>query len=181
MAATKYIFSILFILCTLTFLSAQETVQWMSFEEAIEAHKHEPKKIFVDMYTDWCGWCKKMDAETFQQEDIASYLNEHYYAVKFNAESKEDIEFQNVVYSYVKQGSRGYHEFAIKLAERLERLSFPTVVFIDENLNVIQPLAGFMKPEQFKPIVSFIAENHYLRTPWKKYEQEFKGLTSSGN
>ena len=171
----------LFSLLLCPVLQAQDNVQWMSFEEAVEASERIPKKIMVDMYTDWCGWCKKMDSETYQNPEIAHYINENFYPVKFNAESKEDVLFQNVVFSFVKQGNRGYHELAVKLSERLGRLSFPTVVFIDENLNIIQPLAGFLKPEQFKTIVSYIAEDHYLRTPWKKYEDNFEGLASPRN
>ena len=52
-------------------------VKWMTFEEAIEAQKTEPRLVFVDVYTDWCGWCKKMDAGTFNQSDVAKLLNEN--------------------------------------------------------------------------------------------------------
>ena len=71
---------------------ATSAVNWMSWEDAIaalEADKkagRKGKKIFVDIYTDWCGWCKKMDKETFQVPKIAAYLNQHFYPVKFNAE-----------------------------------------------------------------------------------------------
>lgn len=163
-------------LTSIASLSAQEQVTWMTIGQALEAHQKQPKKIFIDMYTDWCGWCKRMDKSTFQNEEIARYINEHYYPVKFNAETREDIRFRNETYSFVQQGKRGYHELAVKLSERLGKLSFPTVVFIDEDLNIIQPLAGFMEPEQFAPILSYIAEGHYMRTPWKKYQSNFSGL-----
>ena len=65
-----------------------EKVQWMSFEEAVAKNKLEPKKIFVDVYTDWCGWCKKMDAGTFNNPVVAKYLNEKYYNVKLDAEGQ---------------------------------------------------------------------------------------------
>ena len=73
--------------------AADSKVQWMTFEEAIEANKDNPRKIFVDIYTDWCGWCKKMDAQTFNHPDIASYMNDNYYNVKFNAEQKGEVVF----------------------------------------------------------------------------------------
>lgn len=148
----------------------------MTFEQAIEAHDQQAKKIFVDMYTDWCGWCKKMDEATFQQPHIAQYINEHYYPVKFNAESTEDIEFMGEVYSFVQQGQRGYHELAVKLSERLGKLSFPTVVFIAEDLSIIQPLAGFLSPEDFEPIIQYIAEDHYQKVPWKKYQSTYERM-----
>ncbi|TVQ47660.1 MAG: DUF255 domain-containing protein [Saprospirales bacterium] len=169
-------FLVNFLLLSTTFISAQEKVNWMSFEEAIAAHERVPKKIIIDMYTDWCGWCKRMDESTFGDESIARYINENFYAVKFNAESRNDIHFRNEKYSFIQKGNRGHHEFAIKLSERLGRLSFPTIVFLDEDLNIIQPIAGFIGPEQFAPIIFYIAGGHYLQTPWKQFEKKFDGL-----
>ena len=66
----------------------------MTIEEAyaLTTAEESPKKIFIDVYTDWCGWCKRMDKATFQRPEVATYMNEHFYNVKFNAEQKEDIE-----------------------------------------------------------------------------------------
>ncbi len=77
------------VLCS-TIGLAQEKIKWMSIEEAYELTLTEehPKKIFIDVYTDWCGWCKRMDKATFQNEEVAAYMNMHYYNVKFDAEQK---------------------------------------------------------------------------------------------
>ena len=90
---------------------AQEKIQWMSIEKAYELTQSEekPKKIFIDVYTDWCGWCKRMDKATFQKPEVAAYMNEHYYNVKFNAEQKEDITILNNTFTFIAQGQRGYH------------------------------------------------------------------------
>ena len=157
-------------------LSAQEKVNWMTFEEALKLQELDPRKIFIDMYTDWCGWCKRMDKETFQNDEIARYINQNFYPVKFNAETKNDIKFQNETYSFIQQGGRAYHELAVKLSERLGRLSYPTVIFMDENLDIIQPIAGFLDVEQFAPIISYIAGEHYLQTPWKQFQSNFSHL-----
>ena len=84
---------------------AQEKIQWMSIEKAYELTQSEenPKKIFIDVYTDWCGWCKRMDKATFQKPEVAAYMNEHYYNVKFNAEQKEDITILNNTFTFVAQ------------------------------------------------------------------------------
>lgn len=68
-------------------------VRWYSWDEAVKANTLKKKKIFIDVYTDWCGWCKTMDRETFSNDDVANYLNENFYPVKLNAEQKEDIYF----------------------------------------------------------------------------------------
>lgn len=149
----------------------ESPVNWMSFEEAVEKSKTEKKKIFIDVYTDWCGWCKVMDKNTFSQEDIAKYLNENYYPVKLDAEQKEDIEFRGQTFKYVPSGRRGYHQLAAALLNN--KLSYPTVVFLDEEFNMIQPLAGYQKPEQFEPIIKFIGGDHYKTTKWEEWMKDF--------
>ena len=76
-------------------VSAQQ-VEWMSWEEAVALAEsgQQSKKIFVDVYTDWCGWCKRMDATTFQDPKVVAHMNKHFYAVKFNAQQKEEIEYK---------------------------------------------------------------------------------------
>lgn len=87
----------------------------------------DKKKIVVDIYTDWCGWCKRMDASTFQDPKVIKAINKNFYAVKFNAEQKEDINFKSKVYQFVPQGNRGYHSLAAEITQG--RLSYPTFVF----------------------------------------------------
>jgi len=149
----------------------------MTWEEAIAKNKIEPKKIFIDVYTDWCGWCKKMDKATFQQDDIARYMNEHYYSVKFDAEQKEDIYFKEKNYKYVSQGKRGYHELAAAMLRG--KLSYPTVIFLDEGMNMIQPIPGFQNPSNFELIMTYFAEDHFKNTPWKKYTQTYKSAINA--
>lgn len=156
-------------------LTAQTTVKWLTWEEAIEKSKTEKKKFFVDIYTDWCGWCKKMDASTFSQSDIAKYLNKHFYPIKFDAEQKEDIRFNNKTYKFIPTGRRGYHELAAEIT--LGRLSYPTIVFLDENLEIIQPIPGYRDPESFRMIMEYFAGDHQKDTPWKQFVNNY----SSGN
>ncbi len=155
-----------------SFRPAASNVQWITFEEAVERSKTEKKKIFVDVYTDWCGWCKVMDKNTFNNPEIARYLNENFYPVKFNAEQREDITFRDYTFKFVPSGGRGYHELAASLLNN--KLSYPTVVFLDEDFNMIQPLPGYQKPHQFEKIVKFIGGNHFKSTSWKEWEKSFE-------
>lgn len=157
----------------------QNKVEWVTWEEAQLKSKTEKKKVFVDVYTEWCGWCKKMDKATFQEADVASYLNEHYYAIKFDAESKKDIELNGKVYKYVKSGKRGYHELALEIMKG--KLSYPTIVFIDENMDVLQPIPGYRGPKEFKMMMTYFAGDYFKSVPWKTYSQTYDPRSALDN
>lgn len=143
-----------------------ESVKWYTIEEVQELVKNEPRKIYIDMYTDWCGWCKVMDKKTFTNKDVAEQLNTNFYAVKFDAEGRENVTFRDQTFKFVSQGSRGYHEFALAL---MGKLSYPTSVFLDENLNLISPLPGYYPPEKLDPILEFIGDDHYKNTNYEDF------------
>ncbi len=149
-----------------------ETVKWMSFEQAMEKSKSEKRKIFIDVYTDWCGWCKVMDKNTFSEANVAKILNEEFYPVKFNAEQRENIIFNGTTFKFVPSGNNGYHELAAALLNN--KLSYPTVVFLDEEFRMIQPLPGYQKPEEFHRIIQFIGEDHYKTVTWKDWQVKYK-------
>lgn len=171
MSKSFYITSLLFI-CLSSNVVSQETINWLTWEEALELNRAEKKKFLIDVHTEWCTWCKKMDERTFQKENIAKFANENYYAVKFDAEQKEDIIFNNKIYSYVAGfGKKGYHELAEEIMNG--RMSYPTVVFIDEDLNVIQPIPGFQNASTFSMIMDYFAGNYYTSVPWAKFEKNY--------
>jgi thioredoxin-related protein len=151
-------------------LSAQE-LKWLTFEEAVELNKTTPKKMLVDLYTDWCGWCKKMDRDTYSNVEIIKVINDNFYPIKFNAEQRESITFDGHTFKFMSQGSRGVHELAAALANN--KLSYPTTVFMDEQMRIIQPLPGYMKPEQMLPILKYIGEDHFKSTKWEDYQKSY--------
>lgn len=170
----------LFFLLTFTTSFSQDAklIKWMTWEQAIEASKVEKRKFFIDVYTEWCGWCKKMDASTFRNEEIVDYVNENYYAIKFDAEQKEDILLKGKVYKFNRTGKRGYHQLAAAITRG--QLSYPTIVFLDEDLNLIQPIAGYRDVKSFEMIMKYFAEDHHTTVPWKKYTRNYNILTGGG-
>lgn len=146
-------------------------VNWMTIEQALEKCKVEKRKIFVDVYTDWCGWCKHMDSTTFVNASVAKYLNEHYYAVKFNAEQTQDVVIKDKTYHFKKTGSRGHHELAAYWLNN--RLSYPTVVFLDENQQLIQPVPGYQDATKMEAIINYFGSDNHKKTPWETYEKNF--------
>ncbi|HCD22478.1 MAG TPA: thioredoxin [Flavobacteriaceae bacterium] len=165
---------LLIALFTLTFcLHAQaQKIEWMSFEAAIDAQAKadQPKKIFIDVYTDWCGWCKKMDKETFNNPEVAVYMQQHFYMVKLDGEGKKPIVFRGKTFSFVPSGRNGYHELAAGLMQG--QLSYPTVVFLNEQAELLSPVPGYHPPESFMPIARFFGDNHYKTSTWEDYQKK---------
>lgn len=162
----------IFLFFTTSYSIAQNAITWYSFEEALELMEGNKKKIVIDVYTDWCGWCKRMDKSTFQKPHIANYLNENYYPVKLNAEQKETIKFAGQNFNFVDQGrGKSYHEFA--LAVTRGQLSYPTIVFIDEDLNIIQSIPGFRSAQEFEMIMTYFGENNHKVEPWSTYQSNY--------
>ncbi len=176
--AVKFFF-VAFIVISLNSNSIAQEIQqvkWYTIEEVQELVKNEPRKIYIDMYTDWCGWCKVMDKKTFTDESIANHLNTSFYAVKFDAEGKENITFRDQTFKFIPQGSRGYHELAAALMQG--NMSYPTSVFLDENLNLISPLPGYYPPEKLDPILEFIGGDHYKTINYEQFLSNKGGVNN---
>ncbi len=155
-------------------LQAQDKINWLSFEELEAAQAEEPRKVFVDLYTDWCGWCKRMDKATFQHPGIVAYVNENYYAVKFNAETKDTVRFLGQDFKYIKNGRKGYNELAAVLANG--QLSYPTIVYLDEEMKVIQPVPGYMDPKSFEQVITYLAGDHHKEQPFDQYKKNYQSV-----
>lgn len=157
-----------FLMLCYTFSFAQE-INWLTWDDAVALTQNEgnTKKVFVDVYTDWCGWCKKMDKDTFQNPEVAAYMQENYHMVKMDAEGKEPIEYNGKTFKFVPSGRRGYHELAAALMNG--RMSYPTVVFLDEDLNMLSPVPGYQKVKPFMQIAKYFGEDIYKEQDWKTY------------
>ena len=158
------------VLSTIT-VQAQE-VNWLSFEEALELNKKNPKPIMIDLYTDWCGWCKRMDATTYKNEVIVKYINDNYYAVKMDGEGKEDITFKGRTFKFVQKGRSKYHELAAAILNG--KLSYPSTAFFDSKEQLIQAVPGYLVKERFEKILAYFSGEAYKNTPWKDFEKNFK-------
>lgn len=162
-----------------TIIDKESPVKWMTFEEAVAKSKVEKKKIFIDVYTDWCGWCKVMDKNTFSEAEVAKVLNEDFYPVKFDAEQTEDVVFNGTTFKFIPYGNKGTHQLAAALLNN--QLSYPTVVFLDEEFRMIQPLPGYQKAPDFHKIIQFIGEDHYKTTKWADWLNTYKSPYAAGN
>ncbi len=151
----------------------ESLVKWYSLEEASELVKSAPKKVFVDVYTDWCGWCKRMDKDTFQHPQIAEYMNENFYPVKLDGEHKGPIVINGTTFSYVAGGLRGYHEAAAMLLKG--KMSYPTVAFLDEKMKAVIVAPGYQTPQDLDTMMRYVAEGHQeAGTPYNLFSSTFR-------
>ena len=163
--------------------SAPKRIKWLTIQEAYALTQKTPKKFVVDVYTDWCGWCKVMDRETFSKPAIVDYVNENFYAVKLNAEQTDDITLGKQTFKYVSGGSRGVHELAAALMKN--QMSYPTTVFLDEKFQLIQPIPGYLEPRAFHQIITYFGQNHHQKEPFDRYKagtyaKTFQGPLTAG-
>ncbi len=134
-----------------TTMTTDEGLIWHSVNDLVSLQKKNPKNVIVDVYTDWCKWCKVMDTKTFSDPNLAKYLNEHYYMVKLNAETKDDILFKGKNYKYITSGRKGYNQLAAELCKG--SLSYPSFVILDKNLEVVEITRGYKNSDQFRTII----------------------------
>ncbi|AXT51537.1 DUF255 domain-containing protein [Aquimarina sp. BL5] len=174
-----FLIGFLFVLPT----QAQE-IKWMSMNDALEAQKKTPKKIFMDVYTNWCGPCKLLDKNTFHNKDVVEYVNSNYYAVKFNGEGTEEIRYNDFTYTNPnhnpdRKGRNSQHFFA----NALKISGYPSIVFFDEKGNLIAPVVGYKTPQQLEIYLKMIHTDEYKKLTsaeaWQQYEQSFVSTFSN--
>lgn len=144
------------------------SINWLSLSEVEQLVQKKPKKVLVDIYTDWCGWCKKLDATTYRDPQVVEYINKNFYAVKFNPEKQQTITFKGKTY-----GMNGRNNAITPLLMGSSR-GYPTTTFLDEKLEVISPVSGYQNAEMMMNILRYVGENHYQSTDWNTYVNNLK-------
>lgn len=147
-----------------------EKVKWVSFEEALKLSKKNPKKIFIDVYTTWCGWCKKMDRTTLQDSNVIKYLNKNFYSVRLDGETKDTIIFNGTPHFYNPKFKA--NELAVKLLDM--RTSYPTTIYLDENFNRIGKRPGFLDTYHLLMILNYYGNNEHKKMTIEKYQKIYE-------
>lgn len=178
---TNYFFPLLLLVFSSTSLPTSEVVvdipappklKWYTWTEAIEklASDDKPKKIMVDLYTDWCGYCKKMDDETFSDPYVIKYIQENFYPVKFDAEQRKPLRYADHTFKFDPyRGRNGVHALAFALLDG--NMSYPSMVYLDEKQKRIAISPGFKPADSFLRELRFFGDNHYKVTDYETYKR----------
>ncbi|MCU7496620.1 MAG: DUF255 domain-containing protein [Ignavibacteria bacterium] len=137
--------------------AGDEEVKWTDFNKGLEFSKSQNRKVIIDVYTDWCSWCKKMDASTYKNSEVAKYISENFIAIKLNAESTKEVSFMGQ--NYTEQ----------QLAHGFGVTGFPSTIFFDENQQPITVVPGYLDEKQFLTILKFINEGAYKNQSFEEY------------
>jgi thioredoxin-related protein len=137
------------------------TLDWTNLEKAVAKAADQKKPILLDVYTDWCGWCKKMDREVFVDPAVAAVLTSRFALAKVNGESKEAITF------------KGQKTDGVGIAMGFGVKGYPSIIFLDANGEMITMIPGFLNAEQFLPVTLFIADRAYEKMEWEAYLAEY--------
>jgi thioredoxin-related protein len=168
-----------------TYSSIAQEIKWVTFNEAMALQKKAPKKIMMDVYTNWCGPCKMLDKNTFQNKDVVDYVNKHYYAVKFNGEGNQEVKYKDNTYTNPSYDAANANRrnSAHQLASYLQISAYPTIVFFDEKAEVITPVRGYQTPPQLELYLKMfkaddhksIANQEEFNAYYTAFKSEFKG------
>jgi thioredoxin-related protein len=134
-----------------------EGLKWKSYSEGRKEAQADGKKVLIDVYTTWCGWCRKMDRDVYENDAVREYILEHFIPVKLNAESQSAHEVDSV--SVTERQISGAYGIS----------SYPTTVFLEQDGSTITVLPGYIKAGTFLRVLEYIAEEKYKTTSWDDF------------
>jgi thioredoxin-related protein len=165
LASTLFLFSFTKVKST-----GKEKINWLTMDEVNVKMKSDPKPVIIDLYTDWCYWCKVMDKKTYTNSKVISYINQHFYAVKLNAETKDAVKWDNK--NYVYNSGNKVNDFALYVTQG--QLAFPNTVIFPEMQNPPAAIPGFMEPKEIEVILKYFGEGIYKKQNFNQYSANFK-------
>ena len=134
-------------------------VKPLSFPQLADSMKKRPKPILLNLFTDWCLYCKLQDKQIEKSDSLKKILQQHFYYVQMDAEARETITFNGSEYNGRANGlSATAHELAATLGKENGQLSYPVIIVLDKNYKIIFRSQGFIDSRKLSNVLLAIAE-----------------------
>ncbi|TAH04741.1 MAG: DUF255 domain-containing protein [Sphingobacteriales bacterium] len=146
-----------------------QSIQWMSLTEAEAALKKQARPLLIDLYTDWCGWCKVMDKNTYSNKNVIAYIAKNFYAVKLDAETRSTLNWMGKAYRF----NANYRTNDLAIYFTQGKLSYPTTVIIPTDNSGPQPIPGYLEPKNIELVLKYFGEGKYGKQPFREYQRSF--------
>jgi len=144
-----------FLFLGITSFKSGEGIKWMDFNSGYDLAKKKNKVMLVDVYTDWCGWCKRMDRDTYEHSEIYPVVTKDFVAIKFNPEVTD------VMYSF--EGRKYNGSDLAGLISNYNLTGYPTTIFIYPKEKKSEVIAGYKNAEQMKVVLADIKTKFYKK------------------
>ncbi len=155
-----------------TVLAANAQVEWQPIEKVgVTKLEGNAKMFFIDFATDWCGWCKKMDKDTYEKSVVAAIMNHYYISVHFDAETKNTFLWNGKEYSNTASRRGNPHDFTRAVLG--SQIGYPSVAIFDQQMNLVQVLSGYQGPDDFIKFICFFVNDNYKKYSYQKYMEIF--------
>jgi thioredoxin-related protein len=133
-------------------LVGADEVEWSaSLPEALKLAEAHDKIVMADFYTEWCGWCKKLDTEVYTDSRVTRIARDHFVAVKIDGDKHEQL-----VHKYEVRG-------------------YPTIVFLEPDGQELKRIRGFEPAKLFAADMLEVLELSALRSETADLEKAAAG------
>ncbi len=165
---------VLFTLAAMLCAGVQAQVKWQTIEQAAQTDTKKNKKLFfIDFSTSWCGWCKKMDRDTFSDPVVAAILNKYYIPVHFDAEGKSTFTWDGTKYSNTPKPGQKAQTHPFTRAILGQKIGYPSFAIFNSNAGLKQVLQGYQSAYDFSMVLWYVCQGHDQHYTWEEYQKAF--------